>query len=144
MTCLLLLTQIPEAYGYFQKQTAGFFLPLSMLGPWIIFYWMEKLINTVPSHCSKLHSPVFLPMLDFKIKIEIQMCFFIARDKEQLWECQNTWNKNNNKSFKASINLLAPAIFQVAFTWKPRHCIQNEDDDFTGVCYPHSALFKIL
>lgn len=61
-----------------------------MLGPWIIFSWMKKLINTVPSHCSKLHTPVFLPMLDFKIKIEIQMCFLIARDKEQLWESVKT------------------------------------------------------
>lgn len=113
MTCLLLLTQIPEAYSYFQKQTAGFFLPLSMLGPWIIFYLMEKLINTVPSHCSKLHSPVFLPMLHFKIKIEIQMCFLIARERSNFESVKTLEIKIIIKVLKPQLTFLPLQFFKL-------------------------------
>lgn len=71
---------------------------------------MGKLTNIVPSHCSEVHTPAFLPRLNFKIKIVFPYC---RGQGPTLRKCQNTWRKNNNKNLKASINLLVPVIFQV-------------------------------
>lgn len=80
-------TQIPEAYNLSSyKQPAGFFSSFIYVRTLNFFYWIWKLTNIVPSQCFKVHTAVFLPRLDFKIKIEIQMCSLTAGDKDRLWE----------------------------------------------------------
>lgn len=98
----------------------------------------------MPSHCSKVHTPVFLPTLNFKIKILIQMCFLTAGDKEQLWESVKTLE------IKIIIKVLKPQLTFLPLQFFKLHLLGNlgtafkMKTDFTGVCYSHSVLFKIL